>query len=142
MDMASNGEPRGASGRIIAVRGSVVEVEFLDTLPALNEAVRVTCNEQPLILEVACHVDSHVLPRRRDGAHRGAGAGHDGRANRSPHHGPRRPGDIGANVQCAWAAARRRSAAERFDVLADPSTRPDARCSTSAGWSSSKPASR
>jgi F-type H+/Na+-transporting ATPase subunit beta len=59
--MTENGEPRERHGRIVAVRGSVVEIEFPDALPALNEAVCVTRNDAPLILEVACHVDSHTV---------------------------------------------------------------------------------
>ena len=56
--MTTNGEPRERPGRIVAVRGSVVEVEFPDALPTLNEAIRVTSGDRRLILEVAYHVDS------------------------------------------------------------------------------------
>ncbi len=59
--MAANGKPTTGDGRLVAVRGSVVEVEFPVALPALNEAVSVERTEGPLILEVASHVDSHVV---------------------------------------------------------------------------------
>ena len=61
MKITTNGQPKKAEGRIVAVRGSVVEVEFLDALPGVNEAIRVMLDEHPLILEVASHVDPHVV---------------------------------------------------------------------------------
>ena len=61
MAMKVNGESAKGEGRVVAVRGSVVEVEFPDALPDLNEAIQVTRDETPLILEVASHVDSHVV---------------------------------------------------------------------------------
>ncbi len=54
-------EPNQPPGHIVAVRGSVVEVEFPDGLPALNEAIRVADDDPPLVLEVAYHVDSHIV---------------------------------------------------------------------------------
>ena len=59
--MTSNGKTLENAGRIVAVRGSVVEVQFADMLPGLNEAVRVTSGDRRLILEVAYHVDSHTV---------------------------------------------------------------------------------
>ncbi len=59
--MTVNGEPSQSQGRVVAVRGSVVEVEFPGALPALNEAVSVKRDEAPLVLEVAYHVDEHVV---------------------------------------------------------------------------------
>ena len=67
MDLASNAQPKEGSGRIVAVRRSVVKVDFSDALPALNEAIRVTRNQEPLILEVGCPVDSHVVSHHRGG---------------------------------------------------------------------------
>jgi len=59
--ITNGGEPRERQGRIVAVRRSVVEVEFPEALPALNEAVRVADGNRRLILEVAYHVDSHTV---------------------------------------------------------------------------------
>jgi F-type H+-transporting ATPase subunit beta len=42
-------------GRVISVRGSVLEVEFADGLPALNEALRLHDGERTVVLEVAQH---------------------------------------------------------------------------------------
>jgi len=50
-----------ATGRVTAVRGSVVEVEFGDGLPAINEALRVSRDDRPVILEVAHHLDTHTV---------------------------------------------------------------------------------
>ena len=61
MKTAKNGQPSERKGRIVAVRGSVVEVEFREALPGLNEAVRVTTGDLSLTLEVAYHVDSHTV---------------------------------------------------------------------------------
>lgn len=49
------------TGRVTAVRGSVVEVEFGDGLPAINEALRVSGGDRPVILEVAHHLDTHTI---------------------------------------------------------------------------------
>ena len=54
---ASDGTP----GRVTAVRGSVVEVEFDDELPALDEAIRGPWTDDDLLLEVAYHIDPHVV---------------------------------------------------------------------------------
>ncbi len=61
--MAENGEAtlRQGHGRIVAVRGSVVEVEFPGSLPSMNEAISVARDERPLVLEVAYHVNEHVV---------------------------------------------------------------------------------
>jgi F-type H+/Na+-transporting ATPase subunit beta len=56
-----NGEPGGKSGRVVAVRGSVVEVSFPDGLPGLNEALHVLATTPAVVLEVAVHVDPHTV---------------------------------------------------------------------------------
>lgn len=53
--------PIGSRGRITAVRGSVIEVEFADALPNLYEAVRVCADGATTILEVAYHLDAHTV---------------------------------------------------------------------------------
>jgi F-type H+-transporting ATPase subunit beta len=46
---------------VTAVRGSVVEVVFAGELPAINEALRGRVGEQPLVLEVAHHLDRRTI---------------------------------------------------------------------------------
>jgi F-type H+-transporting ATPase subunit beta len=48
-------------GRLTAVRGSVVEVEFPASLPALNEALHLTVGKRTLVLEVAYHLDLRTV---------------------------------------------------------------------------------
>lgn len=49
-------------GIVVRVRGSAVDVEFLDGgLPSLNEALIVECGGVPLLLEVQDHVDRHTI---------------------------------------------------------------------------------
>jgi F-type H+-transporting ATPase subunit beta len=48
-------------GRLAAVRGAVVEVEFDDDLPAINEALRVVAGPRTVVLEVAHHLDAHTV---------------------------------------------------------------------------------
>jgi F-type H+-transporting ATPase subunit beta len=48
-------------GRVTAVRGSVVEVEFADGLPAINEALRLDDDGRTVVLEVAHHLDPHTV---------------------------------------------------------------------------------
>lgn len=50
-----------SSGRIIAVRGSVIEVEFPYHLPNLYEALRVCVDGRTTVLEVASHLDAHTI---------------------------------------------------------------------------------
>lgn len=45
------------AGRVSAVRGSVVEVEFAADLPEINEALHVQLGERTIVLEVAHHLD-------------------------------------------------------------------------------------
>lgn len=49
------------AGRITAVRGSVIEVEFRGALPGLFEALRVRDGRRDTILEVAHHLDRHTV---------------------------------------------------------------------------------
>jgi F-type H+-transporting ATPase subunit beta len=48
-------------GRLTAVRGSVVEVEFPNELPALDEALFVQAGDRRVVIEVAHHLDRHTL---------------------------------------------------------------------------------
>jgi len=46
---------------VTAVRGSVVEVEFPDALPAINEALRLQDGKRVVVLEVAHHLNPHTI---------------------------------------------------------------------------------
>ena len=66
-DKASGGGMRNfhsskttSHGRIRSVRGSVVDVEFLDLLPAMNSVVR-TERDPPLLMEVATQLDARTV---------------------------------------------------------------------------------
>jgi len=52
--MQSGGAPQ--SGKVVSIRGPVLEVEFDDELPAINEALRVHNGEGTVVLEVAQHL--------------------------------------------------------------------------------------
>lgn len=54
-------DPSSNAGRITAIRGSVVEVEFTGRLPAIHEALRVRDGDRVIVLEVAHHVDPHTV---------------------------------------------------------------------------------
>ncbi|HWB14376.1 MAG TPA: F0F1 ATP synthase subunit beta [Pirellulales bacterium] len=49
------------SGRITAVRGSVIEVEFLSGLPNLYDALSVCVDGRTTVLEVAYHLDTRTV---------------------------------------------------------------------------------
>jgi F-type H+-transporting ATPase subunit beta len=49
------------TGKVTAVRGSVVEVEFPGELPTINEALQVRDGERTIVLEVAHHLDPHSI---------------------------------------------------------------------------------
>src|SRR5579872_974396 len=60
---AGGSRPPGgtAVGQVVAVRGSVVEVEFSsETLPPINQALHLDLNP-PVVIEVAQHVDPHTV---------------------------------------------------------------------------------
>ncbi|HLN27563.1 MAG TPA: F0F1 ATP synthase subunit beta [Gemmataceae bacterium] len=62
MNKTDNGLRRAARpGRVTAVRGSVVEVEFFEDLPAINEALCLSLPGRKIILEVAHHVDRQTV---------------------------------------------------------------------------------
>ncbi len=48
-------------GKIIRVAGPVIDVEFLDALPHIKEALCVKVNGQEKIMEVAQHLDIHTV---------------------------------------------------------------------------------
>lgn len=48
-------------GKIIRVAGPVIDVEFLDALPHIKEALSVKVNGQEKIMEVAQHLDIHTV---------------------------------------------------------------------------------
>lgn len=58
---ANNHRPQEQSGRVTAVRGSVIEVEFPESLPAINEALSLRLDGRSIILEVAHHLDPHTV---------------------------------------------------------------------------------
>ena len=49
------------TGRVTAVRGSVVEVGFGAELPEINEALQVRLGDRVIVLEVAHHLDLHTV---------------------------------------------------------------------------------
>src|SRR5579872_713981 len=49
------------AGRVTAIRGSVVEVDFERGLPAINEALRIRLSDRPIVLEVAHHLDLRTV---------------------------------------------------------------------------------
>lgn len=62
--MATNSQTSasaGAAGRVTAIRGSVVEVEFASELASVNEALSVQVGERTVVLEVSQHLDLHTV---------------------------------------------------------------------------------
>jgi len=53
--------PVQAPGRVTAVRGSVVEVEFGSEIPPINECLRLRDGARALALEVAHHLDERTI---------------------------------------------------------------------------------
>jgi F-type H+-transporting ATPase subunit beta len=49
------------TGRVSAVRGSVVEIEFTERLPAINEALYLRDGARTVVLEVAQHLDPRTV---------------------------------------------------------------------------------
>jgi F-type H+-transporting ATPase subunit beta len=49
------------SGKVVAVRGSVVEIGFEEGLPSINEALRIKLDDRTIVLEVAQHIDLHTI---------------------------------------------------------------------------------
>jgi F-type H+-transporting ATPase subunit beta len=59
--MAGNdGAPDVRTGRVVAVRGSVIDARFEGTLPAIHNALR-TGSEEEVVVEVAVHVDERTV---------------------------------------------------------------------------------
>jgi F-type H+-transporting ATPase subunit beta len=61
MPGATGPDPNSSRGRLVAIHGSVVEVEFAGELPAVNEALRLVDSERVVVLEVAHHLDPHTV---------------------------------------------------------------------------------
>jgi F-type H+-transporting ATPase subunit beta len=53
--------PDGRQGKVVAVRGSVVEVTFPGELPAIHEALRLRADGRVVFLEVAHHLDPRTV---------------------------------------------------------------------------------
>lgn len=70
-------------GRVTAVRGSVIEIEFDGPLPAINEALRMTLGARTVVLEVAHHLDFHrvraIAMAPAEGLSRGMPVAREGR---------------------------------------------------------------
>ena len=49
------------TGKIIQIVGVVVDVEFTGKVPAINDALRVKHEDQTVVLEVAQHLDEHIV---------------------------------------------------------------------------------
>ncbi len=58
---ASGPDPNSQRGRVVAIHGSVVEVQFPGELPAINEALRLDDTGRLVVLEVAHHLDPHTV---------------------------------------------------------------------------------
>jgi F-type H+-transporting ATPase subunit beta len=75
-------------GRVTAVRGSVVEVEYPADLPAINEALCLRADGRTVLLEVAHHLDSHTVRAialaHTEGLARGMAVGRTGQPIRVP----------------------------------------------------------
>jgi F-type H+-transporting ATPase subunit beta len=84
-----------ATGKVTAVRGSVVEVEFPGELPAINEALLLRGGGRPVFLEVAHHLNPQtvraIAMSHTEGLARGMGAERTGR----PIEVPVGPGTLG-----------------------------------------------
>lgn len=67
--------PIDSTGRVTAVRGSVLEIEFPAKLPSLYDALRIRDGDRTTILEVAYHIDAHniraIAMSRTEGLARG-----------------------------------------------------------------------
>src|SRR5215510_6013353 len=59
--LAGDGNQNHRPGRVTAVCGSVVEVEFPDSLPGIDEALLLKDGERTVVLEVAHHLDQRTL---------------------------------------------------------------------------------
>jgi F-type H+/Na+-transporting ATPase subunit beta len=57
----SDGSKNHRFGRVTALRGSVIEVEFPDDLPGIGEALLIKDGERTVVLEVARHLNQHTL---------------------------------------------------------------------------------
>jgi F-type H+-transporting ATPase subunit beta len=53
---AAQAKPKGASGKVVAVIGAVVDVQFEDNLPPILNALEVQNRKPRLVLEVAQHL--------------------------------------------------------------------------------------
>jgi F-type H+-transporting ATPase subunit beta len=51
----------GRRGRVAAIRGAVVEVEFEQELAAINEAVQAEVDGRTIVMEVSQHLDLHTV---------------------------------------------------------------------------------
>lgn len=53
---AAQAKPKGTSGKVVAVIGAVVDVQFEDNLPPILNALEVQNRKPRLVLEVAQHL--------------------------------------------------------------------------------------
>lgn len=119
-----------ANGRIVAVIGAVVDVQFDEGLPPILNALEVAGRESRLVLEVAQHLGEWppappssapdvafgfwwtVVSRREHGAHHchgwywRSGPWAESPGYRSPHQNPSGSGDPGQDHECDWRAHR------------------------------------
>lgn len=58
--IAHDGQIANNTGRVLSVRGSVIDVEFPDCLPAVYNELRTGTDEQ-VVVEVVSHLDQHVI---------------------------------------------------------------------------------
>lgn len=118
-----------ANGRIVAVIGAVVDVQFDEGLPPILNALEVAGRESRLVLEVAQHLgESHSgrgclrwtsntglmyclfffrWKHSQDNCHgwyRGSGPRTEGAWHWSPYQDPCGPRDLGQDHECHWGA--------------------------------------
>jgi F-type H+-transporting ATPase subunit beta len=95
--MPSPGAPARAVsvGRVTAVRGSVLEIEFAAELPAINEALVVRTAGRRLVLEVAHHRDPRTVRAIALGHTEGLARGMAVARTGQPLHVPVGPGTLG-----------------------------------------------
>ncbi|KAJ8872954.1 hypothetical protein PR048_026570 [Dryococelus australis] len=61
---AAQPKAKGAQGRVVAVIGAVVDVQFEDNLPPILNALEVTNRKPRLVLEVAQHLGNQLQSSR------------------------------------------------------------------------------
>ena len=113
--------PRRAIGRVIAITGPVVDIEFpAGQLPAIFNAVEIEREGDAARLRGPAAPRQQLGAHRRHDHHRRPGARHRGHRHRRPDQRARRPGDARARLQRPRPAHRREGPGRRGAALPDP----------------------